>query len=189
MKEGVVWLAADAYDGRCETPPYFINITDPAFQSIQGNYFMGQTSMLVLGDCMHAYGGLVNPPDSQVNLSIDNFTVSNYSTHPLVAQIWFNACVQCPFVLSHKVSAANTARQPVPKPRVQLQIAESVAIRPTGGVNPLNEIIPPRSTLKDHQEGKIIFPPGGSFLIFLVPPGACMVRARVAFSWWETKFC
>ncbi|MDR3593066.1 MAG: DUF6143 family protein [Negativicutes bacterium] len=182
-------MANEAYDGRCETPPYIINITDPAFQSIQGNYFLGQTSMLILGDGLHAWGGLVNPPDSQVNLSIDWYSVSNYSTQPFVAQVWFNACVQCPFVLSNKVSVANTARQPVAKPRVQLQLAESVAIRPTGGVNPLNQIIPPRLTVKDHDGGKIILPPGGSFLIFLVPPGACLIRARIAFGWWETRFC
>lgn len=189
MKEGVVRLADDADIGRCETPPYFINITDPAYQSIQGNYFLGQTNMLVFGEGMHAWGALVNPPDSQVNLSIDNYSVSNYSTHPFVAQVWFNACVQCPFVLSNKVSVANTARQPLAKPRVQLQLAESVAVRPVGGVNPMNQIIPPRSTIKDDEGGKIILPPGGSFLVFLVPPGACLVRARIAFSWWETKFC
>lgn len=182
-------MTDEAYDGRCGTPPYFINITDPAFQSIQGNYFLGQTNMLVFGDGTHAWGGLVNPPDSQVNLSIDNFSVSNYSTFPFVAQVWLNASVQCPFVLSNKVVAANTACQPAPKPRVQLQLAESVAIRPLGGCNPLNMIIPPRETVKDDQGGKIILPPGGSFMVFLVPPGLCLVRGRIAFSWWETKFC
>ncbi|MDR3561614.1 MAG: DUF6143 family protein [Negativicutes bacterium] len=182
-------LAEKVQDDRCEAPPYMINITDPVFQSMQGNYFLGQTRLLVFGDGSHTWGALVNPPDSQVNLSIDNFSVSNYSTYPFVAQIWFNGMVQCPFVLSDKVSAANTALQPVPKPRVQLQFAESVAVRPAGGVNPLNQIVSPRSTVVDDKGGKFILPPGGSFLIFLVPPGACMVRARIGFGWWETQVC
>ncbi|MCM3722677.1 DUF6143 family protein [Solibacillus isronensis] len=35
------------------------------------------------------------------------------------------------------------------------------------------------------EDGKFIFPPGSSFVIFLISPNNQIVKAEVAFSWFE----
>lgn len=175
--------------GRCDEPPYIISMSDKVFQSMKGKYFLGQTKLIMIGEGMKAWGGLINPPESHVNLYVSMFTISNFSTYPFCSQVWLNANMPGPFNISNKVTSANTALQPIPRPRVQLQFAESVTGHPSGGVNPFNRIISPQSTMADEKSGSIIIPPGGSFIVFLVPPGACLVRARIALGWWEEKFC
>ena len=81
-------------------------------------------------------------------------------------------CIQCsnnipPSIykpsLEYMVSVPiNLALCPLPSPRVKLQYATN-------------------------EEGKFIFPPGGSFLIFLSNPETPTSSAsgRVAFGWWE----
>jgi len=182
---------ADGVDnaGRCEALPYTINITDAVYQSMKGNYFLGQTRLLLFGDGMNAWGALFNPPGSQVSLNINTFAVSSYTVHPFAAQIWFNTSIECQFAVSNKVTAANTMLQPVPRPKVKLQFAEAVPVHPAGGVNPFNRIIEPQATTVVNKGGEFIIPPGGSFLVFLVSPRECLVQARIAFGWWESKIC
>jgi len=43
----------------------------------------------------------------------------------------------------------------------------------------------PQSTISDEKDGKIIIPPGGSFMVFLISPGMGSTAARIAFGWWE----
>jgi hypothetical protein len=179
---------ADTINGRCD-PQYVIATPEAVFQSFQGRYFMGQTQLLLLGDGANAWGGLINPSESGVNLFINVFTVSNYSAFPFVAQAWFNSTVAGPNCMSTKVTSGNMALQPLPRPRIRLNYAEMVQEHPSGGVNPFNRIIPARSTNADVKAGEFIIPPGGSFLLYLVPPGACMVKARIAFGWWEECIC
>lgn len=176
-------------NSRCDIPQYTVSITDPVFQAMQGNYFLGQTRLLLFGDGMHAWGGLFNPPDSQVMLYVNTFNISNYSPYPFAAQTWFNSTVAGPYTISNKVTPANMAIQPLARPRVELQFAEGSPVHPSGGVNPFNRIIPPRSTEVECKAGLFILPPGSSFLIYLVPPGACLVRGRIAFGWWEVQKC
>jgi len=44
-------------------------------------------------------------------------------------------------------------------------------------------------TIADEEVGKFIFPPGGSFIIFLSNPETPneLAQGRVAFGWWEEK--
>lgn len=174
---------------RCNLSSYVVNISNPVFRAMQGGYFIGQTKLLLFGDKTFAWGGLVNPSDSEVNLFLNVFTVSNYSMYPFVCQVWFNASVPGHYALSGKVSPTNLTVRPSPEPAVQLQFAEMVADHPVGGVNPFNRIIPARSTIVDEKKGEIIIPPGGSIITYLAPPGQSMVRARVAFGWWEEPIC
>lgn len=179
---------ADTINGRSE-PQYMIATPDSVFQAARGKYFLGQTQMLLFGDGCNAWGGLINPAESGVHLYINVFTVSNYSAFPFVAQTWFNAAVPGPSSMSGKVASGNMAIQPLPRPKVRLTFAEMVQDHPSGGINPFNRIIQARSTNSDVKEGEFIIPPGGSFIIYLVPPGACMVKARIAFGWWEECIC
>jgi len=45
----------------------------------------------------------------------------------------------------------------------------------------------PETTIVDDEQGKFVFPPGGSFLIFLYNPEnpELTTRGRIAFGCWE----
>lgn len=45
-----------------------VNIPNPLYQSLQGRYFVGQTEHIRFGEGKNAWGGLVNPSESDVNL-------------------------------------------------------------------------------------------------------------------------
>jgi hypothetical protein len=76
---------------------------------------------------------------------------------------------------------------PLPKPKVKIQYANNVTGEPQDGIKAFVRRGLPETTLVDDEQGKFIFPPGGSFLIFLSTPEAPAAEAggRVAFGWWE----
>jgi len=68
-----------------------------------------------------------------------------------------------------------------------LQYDKNVIGEPTGGIKAFVRRGQPETTLVDDEQGKFIFPPGGSFLIFLSNPETPTLEAagRIAFGWWE----
>jgi len=170
-------------DRKC--PTTVVNITNPVYQSLKGRYFLGQTKPLAFGNGYNAWAGLMNPDDSGVNLYVSTFTVSNFASQSVLALVWLNGAVPGPYTVSKKVTPANTAIVPLPSPRVILQCGEMVTGWPVGGVNPFDQIVDPHSTLVDNKEGKIIIPPGGSFIVYLRASCNDPAKAKVAFGWWE----
>lgn len=163
-----------------------VNIPNPLYQSLKGRYFVGQTETIRFGKGKNAWGGLVNPFHSDVDLFVNAFTITNHSGQPFVAQIWFNSIPPGKPMISHKVTPANTALSPLPKPEVKIAFSEFVKGVPKKGVNAFNRIVPPKSTLSSDEDGKFIFPSGGSFIIFLISPNDNeIVTAEVAFGWFE----
>lgn len=166
-----------------------MNIPNPLYQSLQGRYFVGQTEPICLGEGKNAWGSLSNPHHSNVDLFVNAFTITNHSNQPFVAEIWFNAIPpgNKSVKISRNVTAANTAIVPVPEPKGKIEFAELVEGFPSEGVNAFKRIVPPQSTLASDEDGKYIFPPGGSFIIFLVSPDNDFIEAEVAFGWFEKK--
>lgn len=162
-----------------------VNIPNPLYQSLQGRYFVGQTEHIRLGKGKNAWGGLINPRKSNVNLFVNAFTITNHSNQPFEAEIWFNSDPPGKPVISNNVTPANTALSPSPKPKVKIEYAEFVKELPKKGVMAFRRIVPPQSTLTSDEDGKFIFPPGGSFIIFLVSPNNEIIQAEVAFGWFE----
>jgi hypothetical protein len=72
---------------RANKPLEVVDITNPTMQSILGKYFIGQTDEVVLGGQSNAWGGLVNPANSGVNMFFDIFTITNFSTQSFLAEI------------------------------------------------------------------------------------------------------
>ncbi|HYH02816.1 MAG TPA: DUF6143 family protein, partial [Bacillota bacterium] len=128
---------------------------------------------------------------SGVNLFVTVWTVSDVATSPFRAQIWFNADPPGTPQDSPFVTPANNALCPLPIPRVKLQYASNVVGEPIGGIKAFVRRGLPETTLVDDEQGKFIFPPGGSFLIFLSNPEMPELTAagRVAFGWWEEPVC
>lgn len=116
-----------------------------------------------------------------------NDTVTNFSETPFLAQIWFNTKPPGRGVISNKVCPGNTTRSPLPVPKTELQFVQSVSGFPTSGVNVFDRLVGPIGTLASEDEGKWIIPPGGNFIVFLVSPGAELIKAIIACGWWEEK--
>lgn len=156
------------------------------YQSLQGRYFMG-LSREEFGGGKYAWAGLFNPPRSGVLLFANVFTVGNVTEIPFSFQVWLNAQTSGNPELTDMQSPSNTAIYPPPEPRIQFLFAQNVDAEPTGGTLIFGRRCPAETTIVSEEDGKFIIPPGGNFLINLLPPETSgeKIVGRVAFGWWE----
>lgn len=166
-----------------------VSIPVELYKSTIGSYFIGYADNLTLGNGRSAWARLYNPPDSGVLLHVNVWTVTAISTVPFRAQFWFNADPPGTPQELAVVTPTNTAIRPAPVPKVILQQASDVSGDPTGGVKAFVRRGRPEETLVDTENGKLIFPPGGSFLVimnFSETPEASG-GGRIAFGWYEDR--
>jgi hypothetical protein len=167
-------------------PIEVVDITNPGKYSLLGKYFIGQTGELTFGSQYNAWGGLINPGNSRVNLFFDIFTITNFSTINFTGEIWLNATLLTKGKTSSIVTPSNQGIFPPPKPKAVLQFADYLAESPLTGVNIFNRIVPQNSTLvSDSHKGSIIIGPGKSFSIFLRSPGDGIIKGTIVMTWWE----
>ncbi|MEL4106934.1 DUF6143 family protein [Oscillospiraceae bacterium WX1] len=164
-----------------------VDIPIELYESTLGKYFIGYADNLILGNGTNAWARLYNPPCSGVNLHVNVWTVTDISGVPMRAQFWFNAVPPGIPEDSPLVTPANTALSPLPIPKVRVQLASSVSGDPQGGVKAFVRRCEPEVTLVETENGKLIFPPGGNFLVFLslAENPLSTAHGRVAFGWWE----
>jgi len=181
-------------DKCCNRPctlPKTVDIPIELYKSLRGEYFIGYADNLSFSSNTSTWARLYNPPHSGVNLHVNVWTVTDISAAPFRAQFWFNATPPPSEIKdSPLVTPSNTAICPPPIPEVKLQSASDVSGEPTGGVKAFVRRGEPGTTLVESENGKLIFPPGGSFLVFLsIQEGFPGVTAsgRIAFGWWEEK--
>lgn len=167
--------------------PKYVDITVELYKSLRGEYFIGYADNLTFGEGNSAWARLYNPPDSNVNLHVNVWTVSDISESSYRAQFWFNSTPPGTPVISPLVTSSNTAFRPLPEPKIILQQASDVTGDPEGGIKAFVRRAEPKVTMVETENGKLIFPPGGSFLVFLSNPESPDIKAsgRVAFGWWE----
>ena len=168
-----------------------VNIPIELYESIKGEYFIGYADDLVFGNGKSAWARLYNPCDSGVNLHVNVWTVTDLSTAPFYAEFWFNACPTGDYTESDFITCSNTAICPTPEHEVLIQMASNVTEEPSEGVKAFIRSGEPGTTVVETENGKLIFPPGGSFLIFvsLAEGYDVPARGRIAFGWWEEKIC
>lgn len=166
-----------------------VEIPQELYQSLKGKYFVGYADNLNFGKGTSTWARLFNPPNSGVNLHVNVWTVSDVSESTFRAEFWFNATPSETPIDSEFVTPSNTAISPLPKPKIKLQYATNVLHDPIGGVKAFVRSAEPESTIVDVENGKFIFPPGGSFLVFLSNPETpdVVTSGRIAFGWWEAK--
>jgi hypothetical protein len=162
-----------------------------------GDYFIGYADHMTFGNNTSAWAMLYNPPDSGVNLHVNVWTATviapdtgkNDSLTDFRAQFWFNATAAGSYFESPLVTPSNTALYPAPVPKVRLLQASDVTLDPIGGVKGFVRRGAPNETMRQEENGKLIFPPGGNFLVFLSSPETpdVSVGGRIAFGWWEEK--
>lgn len=172
--------------GCSDMPVKAVNIPIELYESERGRYFIGYADDLSFGQNTSAWARLYNPINSGVNLFVNVLTVTDISGAPFRAQFWFNATVPGPYDTA-PVTPTNTAIRPVPVPKVQLQLASNVTDTPVGGIKAFVRRGEPGTTAVETENGKLIFPPGGSFLVYLSLAEQQQLPAsgRIAFGWWE----
>lgn len=176
-----------------QTMDYNVAVPINLAKSLEGKYFVGYADNLTFGNGTNAWARLYNPPNSGVNLHVAVWTVSDVSESPFRAEFFFNSTPPGTPRDSSFITPANTAFCPLPSPKVELQYSTNVRGKPTGGIKAFIRLGQPEATLVDDEQGKFIFPPGGSFLIVVSNPEAPQVTAsgRIAFGWWEEpiRYC
>ncbi len=156
-------------------------------KSIEGKYFVGQSETVIFGGDLNTWGALINPWNSDVNLFVNVFTITNITDQSFSAQIWFNSNPPGEGTKSDKITPSNTTLRPLRVPRTELRYQGAINGAPQGGVNGYNREVPALTTVVGEEDGKFIIPPGGSYLIFLPSPGSRLITAKFAFGWWEEK--
>lgn len=149
-----------------------------------------QTDIISFGSRYYAFGGLINPRNSNVNMFLNAYTITNFCNQPLTAEGWLSSELPGKSNVSTHVAAGNQSITPTPTPHVEIQSANFVSDMPTGGTYTFTRRVEPDATLSKHDfQGMYIIPPGSSFVLFFLPPGKEQVQVRVAFGWWEEKIC
>lgn len=171
-----------------EVPNTIVDLTSPGYNAMLGRYFIGQTGELNFGDEYDAWGGLINPINSKVNLFFDIFTITNYSNEIFTAKIVLNGKIPRYSRLSSTVTPSNQAIVPPPKPTAFIKYSDYMSEPNTQGINIFDRIVTSNSTLvSDSHKGSIMIGPGGSFSIHLLSPGHQMITGTIVLTWWEDR--
>ncbi|MDF2523862.1 MAG: hypothetical protein K0R31_1503 [Clostridiales bacterium] len=157
------------------------------YLSLQGKYFVGFAADVQFSNRKYGWAGLVNPSHSCVNLHVYVWTVTNFGIYPLNAEIWFNTTTPEDTVTSEYITPANTAICPLPRPKVRILQANNVSGAPPCGDKIFVRKVLPEVTIVGEEDGRFIFPPGGSFSVLLSNAEASNQSgiANVAFGWYE----
>ncbi|MDF2614215.1 MAG: hypothetical protein K0S71_2001 [Clostridia bacterium] len=159
----------------------------PLYESKKGRYFIGQTPFLA-AQTEHTLAALVNPKKSNKNIYVNAMTITNVSSASISAEFYLGSTFHNG-TISNLVSCTNTAICPEPIPIGQIKYLPTSTEPPTYGVPIFSRIVPPYSTLVV-DGGQIILGPRESILIYLggfLP--AASNSTKLAFGWWEEKFC
>jgi hypothetical protein len=167
-------------------PQKAIVLKDSVYHSYLGKYYLGQTEIISYGGDLGAWGGLFNPPNSNVTMFLNAYTISNYSDQPITAEGWLSSKLTGRVKTSCHYAAGNQAIIPPSQPRVQIQSANFVSDRPEGGTYTFTRRVEAGITLTKHDfQGMYIIPPDSSFALFFLPPGDNQIKVKIAFGWWE----
>lgn len=171
-------------------PQKAIVLKDSVYHSFLGEYFFGQTDMISYGGNLQAWGGLVNPPDSRVNMFLNAYTISNFSNQPITVEGWLGAVLPGMAVISNHVAAGNQSVTSPTIPKVLIESGNYVTETPISGTYTFVRRVEPSITLTKHDfQGMYIIHPGSSFDLIFLSPGEVDIKAKVAFGWWEEKRC
>lgn len=167
-------------------PKEVIVLSNAVYHSYLGSYFLGQTDIITFGNSYNAWGALINPVGSNVNMFLNAYTISNFSNEPLTAEGWLSSVLPGDAKVSRFFAAGNQTISPPSIPKVVIQNASFVSKTPLGGTYTFVRRVEPNQTLTKHDfQGMYIIPPGSSFALFFLSPGKSQVQTRVAFGWWE----
>lgn len=174
-------------NNNADTIKYFINIPIALAKSLEGKYFSGNAFDIKFGEATKGWARLYNPPDSGVNLFVNVWTVSDIFSTSYRVQIWFNSTPPNIIQESESVTPTNTTISPPPQPKIRVQYGVGAKGFPSGGVFAFGYSGLAGTTVGEELQGRQIFPPGGSFTVFLSNPENPTIptMGTVGFGWWE----
>ena len=176
------------YMSNDEQPQNMIVLSDSVYHSYLGNYFLGQTETISYGGGFQAWGGLINPSNSNVNMFLNAYTISNYADDPITAEGWLSSNLPGNAVTSSHFAAGNQSITPPMLPKVMIQSANFVSATPKGGTYTFTRRVEPNITLTKHDfQGMYVIPPGSSFVLSFLPQAEMLVHVKIAFGWWEEE--
>ncbi|MBP1754534.1 MAG: hypothetical protein H6Q59_932 [Firmicutes bacterium] len=175
-------------DRRSELPVEVVDLTSPGWNARLGRYFIGQTEELHFGNGLSAWGGIINPRYSGVNLYFDIFTITNFGDQNFDAEIWLNAIPPYHAMEGTRIVPSNQAITPPPRPKAAMWQAEYLNENLQNGTDIFGRIVTPNSTLvSDSHQGSIIIGQGGTFSILLRSSGQKIITATIVLTWWEER--
>lgn len=169
-----------------EQPKESLVLPENVYRSYQGKYFLGQTNMITFGNGYNAWGALINPVGSNVNMFLNAYTISNFSNQPITAEGWLSSILPGKPITSTHFSAGNRSIVPPPMPKIRIRSANFVSETPSGGTYTFVRRVEPNQTLTKHDfQGMYIIPPGSSFTLYFLSSVKGEIQVRVAYGWWE----
>lgn len=161
------------------------NIPIELYKSMRGEYFIGYADNLRFGKELPAWAKLCNPYGSEISLYVNAWTVSRAENINITAELWLNTVPPGIPIISRSVTPANTSLIPAPLPKVVLQFSSFAEGKPENGIK-ISEYRGVSGRISEN--GKLIFPPGGSFCIILrLQDTDKTATAGICFEWWEEK--
>ncbi|HWP79625.1 MAG TPA: DUF6143 family protein [Candidatus Acidoferrum sp.] len=163
-----------------------INLPYHIHQAFSGRYFIGHTPLVTLDVNLQAWVALVNPADSNVNVYLSTFTVSNYNDFPVQAMVWLAAAPRFGYE-SRDVAVTNRTILPHPSPLAKVVYATNKKSAISEGTSIYPRIVGPFSTAVSDDDGKIVLPPDCAVILSLTPLEQPRGTAAAAFGWWEEQ--
>lgn len=168
-----------------EQPDMHVDIPLATAMAMQGKYYLGQTEKLTAGSGVQAWGALVNPYRSGIQVYVNDWFLTNRADHPVEVHIWLGKANQLgTATASRQVTPGSIQLPPCPDPKGQILYASATTEMPRDGVIASTRILPPRSTTAAEKSGRWILGPGTA-LLFHIPAEVPSSELTVAFGWWE----
>lgn len=169
-------------------PKEIVNLTVQMENARKGRMFVGQTKTLYFDNKHFAWGGIRNPIDSNVNLFMEIFTITNASVVSFRSEVLLNVFVPEEATVSTAVASTNQIIKPSPEPKAIIENVDFLEEPVQGGVNIFGRIVEPNSTLTmDSIRGTIILGPGKSFSMSMETQETQRVIGKIMYSWWEEE--
>jgi len=167
----------------------FAAIPHVAVMAAQCRYYLGQTEKMPIGEGTPCCGALVNPDDSGVQLHIQEYFITNCSSQPLEAQVWFGRTGAIPGAkTSAQISPGFVRLAGCPPAQGKILFSSAASETPPSSVAVSTQLLPPLTTSVFEKNGHWILDPGTAMMVFL---HAADVRENgkneclFAAAWWE----
>ncbi|MYL71597.1 hypothetical protein GLW00_12085 [Halobacillus litoralis] len=161
-----------------------VDIINTAFQSSKGRLFAGTSGVLKTGANKNAWAQLVNPLESNVNLYVSFFALTNFSTKLVKADFVVNADPPGIPHLSSDVSVLKLASNLKPVGKILFNPGVSGSFS-GGRVVGTRALSPQKTELGFRVDGRLIIEPGTNAMFFLW--SRTSAESQIEFEWYESK--
>lgn len=168
-----------------EQLPRSVHVPYAMSMASQSKYYMGQTEKIAATDKDQGFGALINPFRSTALLYVQHWSITNSTSQPLVAHIWFGK--------AESIIGGKTSRQvtpgfvqlpPAPASQGQILYGSNSADVTRDGIVASTRVIPPMTTDGGNSNGQWIIGPGMALMIH-VPQSEEASAFVFSVDWWE----